>query len=335
MPKKIRVAMIGSGRMAYWHLKGYKKIRDVELVGIAGRSPSNIAHLNKKFKIANTYTDYRQLLSEQKPDAVNITTPTHTHCTIALESLNAGAHVLCEKPLAMTLNEADMMIAAEKKSGKILMPGFSQRFFKEFLHIKKIVDHGDLGNIRVAWFRRGIDMPLQKWYSEKDKSPGVTFELAIHAIDWLRWIIPSPVQQVSAVMTKAQSGAGIDDNIWMLLKFTSGTIGVIGASYAFPFLKRDIGIIGDKMALTVERCKVVLEKYGSHSLGKMLLKYILYSLIVPYWLYYNPFEKELREFISCIRDGSTPSITSNDGRESLAIACAAYESARTGKTIYL
>jgi predicted dehydrogenase len=333
MSKQIKVCLIGSGRMAHWHLKGYRNLKNVKVVGIAGRTKANVENLQRKFKIASGYTDYKKMLAEQKPDAVDITTPTYTHSLLAIDSLQAGAHVLCEKPLAMTLAEADMMIAAEKRYGRILMPGFSQRFYKEFIKIKKIIDNGELGNIRAAWFRKGINMPPQKWYSEKDKSPGVTFELAIHAIDWLRWIIPSPVEHISAEMTYNKPTAGIDDNLWMTLKFKSGAVGVVGASYAFPFLKRDIGVIGDKKALTVERSTVITEPYGTHSLAKMLANYIRYSLIIPFGIFYNPFENELREFVSCIRSGTTPSITSEDGRTSLEIACAAYESARTGKTI--
>ncbi len=333
MPSKIKVGVIGAGRMALWHLKGLKKIKDVEVVAVAGRTPENVHKLNRKFRIQHAYTDYRQMLEEQKPDAVSITTPTSTHCRITLDCLKSGAHVLCEKPLAMSLEEADMMLEAEKQSSKLLMPGFSQRYYKEFVHMKKVIDRGELGKIRVAWFRRGIDLPPQKWYSDKEKSPGVGFELAIHAIDWLRWIIASPVEHVSAEMTVDGSGSGIDDNIWMLLKFTSGAVGVVGASYTFPYLKRDIGVVGEKKSLSVERCKVVTEKYGSHSLGKMALKNMQYSFIVPYWLFYNPFERELLDFVSCIKNGTQPPITSIDGRESLEIACAAYESARTGNKI--
>lgn len=335
MAQKIKVAFIGAGRMASWHLKGCKKIKNVDIVGISGRSRANIAHLQKKFSIPCAYTDHQKLLQEQKPDAVCITTPTSTHCALAVDCLKAGAHVLCEKPLAMSLDEADMMIDAETKSGNILMPGFSQRFFKEFIRMKQIIDRGDIGAVRVAWFRRGINMPHQAWYSQKETSPGVTFELAIHAIDWLRWIIQSPVRQVSAAMTMSRPGSAIDDNVWMLLTFATGAIGVVGASYTFPFLKRDIGVIGDTMSLSVERSKVVAEKYGSHSLGRMLLKNVLFSFILPYWLYYNPFEKQAREFISCIQTNSKPPVTSTDGRESIAIACAAYESASTGSTIHL
>lgn len=336
MAEKLRVAMIGAGRMARWHLKGYRKIRDVAVVGVSGRSQAHMSSIQKSFSIAHAYTDHRRLLAEQKPDAVVITTPTSTHCPIALDCLNAGAHVLCEKPLAMTLDEADSMIDAERKAGKILMPAFSQRFFKEFISMKRIIDRGDIGAVKAAWFRRGINLPPQPWYAQKDKSPGVTFELAIHAIDWLRWIIPSPVTQVSALMTTAGGGTiGIDDNVWMLLKFSSGAVGVVGASYTFPFLKRDIGVVGEKKCLSVERCKVVTENYGDHSLAGMFCKYLLFSCIVPYWLYYNPFEREARAFTDCIRQGTAPPVTSEDGRESLAIACAAYESARTTNTVCL
>jgi predicted dehydrogenase len=333
MSGKIKVGIIGAGRMAYWHLRGYNKIRGVEVVGIAGKTQSHIADLQRKFNVSNGYTDYREMLEKEKPDAVNVTTPTYTHCPIVVESLNAGCHVLCEKPMAMTLEEADTMIAAEKSTGKMLMVGFTQRFYKEFVHMKKIIDQGKLGTIKIAWFRRGINMPPQRWYSDKQKSSGVTGELAIHGIDWLRWIINSPVVQVSAEVTEHERYPGIDDNVWMILTFANGALGVIGASYTFPFLKRDVGVIGEKMALTIERSKVVMERYGDHSLARLAMKFIKYSFIVPYWLYYNPFERELEHFITCIQSGSLPIISSEDGKEGLLIVLKAIESAHTGTKV--
>ena len=335
MAEKLKVGIIGAGRMAYWHLKGYQKIKEVDVVAIAGKTPSHIDSLQRKFKIPYGYTDHRVLLEKHRLDAVNVTTPTATHCSIVIDSLKAGCHVLCEKPMAMSLDEADKMIEAERESGRIVMLGFSQRFYKEFTHMKEIVEQGKLGKIKVAWFRRGISMPPQKWYSEKGKSLGVTCEVAIHAIDWLRWIMDAKIVQVSAEVTEHADYSGIDDNVWIVLKFENGALGIVGASYAFPFLKRDIGIIGDKMALTIERSKVIVEHYSHYSLVRLALKFIRYSFIIPYWLYYNPFQRELEHFIQCIRSGASPTTSSVDGKVSLEIALKALESARSGKKIQL
>lgn len=335
MGKKIRVGIIGAGRMAYWHIKGYQKNKTVQVVAIAGKSEDNAIRLQKKFAIPHAYTDYRKMLKEQNLEAVSVTTPTHTHCHIVIDSLQAGCHVLCEKPMALTLEEAQQMIEAEKAASKMLMIGFSQRFYKEFSYMKKVIDQGQLGAIKVAWYRRGINMPSQKWYAEPDKSAGVTTELAIHGIDWLRWIINSRVVQVSAELTENPLYPGIDDNAWIMLKFENGALGVVGASYRFPFLKRDIGVVGDNMALTVERGKVIMEKYGDYSLGTLVMKFIAYCFIIPYWLLYNPFQKEVAHFISCIKTGNTPLATSEDGKISLEIALRAKESAQSGKKIKL
>ena len=145
MAEKLKVGIIGAGRMAYWHLKGYHKIKGVDVVGIAGKTPSHIDSLQRKFKIPYGYTDHRTLLENHRLDAVSVTTPTYTHCPLVVDSLRAGCHVLCEKPMAMNLDEADRMIEAERESGKIIMIGFSQRFYKEFVHIKEIIDQGKLG----------------------------------------------------------------------------------------------------------------------------------------------------------------------------------------------
>lgn len=334
MPENLKICIIGAGRMAYWHLKGYQNLKGVDVVGIAGKTPAHAERLKKKFSIPHAFTDYREMLEKLRPDAVNVVTPTYTHCPIVVDSFMAGCHVLCEKPMAMSLEEADRMMQAERESGTILMLGFSQRFYKEFMHMKEIIDRGKLGKIKVAWFRRGIGMPPQPWYAEPGKSLGVTCELAIHAIDWLRWIMNSEVIQVAAELTEHVRYPGIDDNMWMLLKFENGALGIVGASYTFPFLKRDIGIIGENMALTVERSKVIAEAYSDYSLARLVLKFIRYSLIIPYWLYYNPFQKELEHFIACIRKGTPPCTSSEDGKVSLAIALKALESARSGRKIH-
>jgi predicted dehydrogenase len=333
--EKVRVGVIGAGRMAYWHLKGYQKIKNVEVMGIAGRTKPSVEKLQRQFKINHGYTGYIEMIKEQRPDAVSVVTPTYTHCPIVIDSFQAGCHVLCEKPMAMNLDEANQMIDAERSSRKILMIGFSQRFYKEFVRVKEIIDQGKLGKIKVAWFRRGINLPPQKWYSEKGKSLGVTCEVAIHAIDWLRWIIDSRVVQVSAEITKHSTYQDIDDNVWMVLKFENGAIGIVGASYTFPFLKRDIGVIGDKMALTIERGKVVMERYGHYSLSMLAMKCIKYSFIVPYWLFYNPFKRELEHFITCVQTGTPPVVSGKDGKESLAIALKAIESAHSGEKIQM
>ncbi len=327
--------MIGAGRMAYWHLKGYRGTKDTQLVAIAGRSAAHIHHLQKKFAIPYAYTDYRKMLAEQHLDAVSVTTPTHTHCQIVIDCLNAGCHVLCEKPMALTLNEAERMIETEHTTRKILMMGFSQRFYKEFALMKEIIDQGQIGAVRVAWYRRGINMPPQNWYADPYASGGVSAELAIHGIDWLRWIIDARVVQVSAELTQHPRHPGIDDNVWMLLKFENGAVGVVGASYCFPFLKRDIGVVGEKMALTIERGRVIMEKYGNYSLPMLVLNYIKYCFIVPYWLLYNPFQREMGHFVSCIKSGAKPCATSEDGKISLEIALRAKESAQSGKKIQL
>jgi len=333
--KKIRVGIIGAGRMAYWHLKGYRTVKDAQIVALAGSTESNIKRLQKKFAIPHTYTDYQKMLEDQHLDAVSVTTPTHTHCRIVIDSMQAGCHVLCEKPIALTLEEAERMIEAERAARRILMMGFSQRFYKEFSLMKEIIDQGHLGAVRVAWYRRGINMPPQKWYAEPDKNGGVATELAIHGIDWLRWIMNARVVQVSAESSEHPQYPGIDDNMWMMLKFDNGAIGVVGASYSFPFLKRDIGVIGEKMALTVERGKVIMEGYSNYSLQMLVLKYIKYCFLVPYWLLYNPFQRETGHFISCIKSGTTPCATSEDGKISLEIALRAKESARSGQKIDL
>ena len=147
--KKIRVGFIGCGGIAHDHIMPYLKFDDVELIGGADLIPGRAEEFFKEFGVegAHCYTDYREFLEKEKPDAVSICTYNRQHACCTIDALNAGVNVLLEKPFSVTLDEAVDMMRAEKKSGKILTVGFQPRFSRNMQEIKKICESGVLGKI--------------------------------------------------------------------------------------------------------------------------------------------------------------------------------------------
>src|SRR3989344_8567892 len=124
MAKKVRVGIIGVGNMAFKHIKAYKKLKNVEIMGVAGKTKDHVASLCRKTNIQEGYTDYKKLLLDN-PDAVSIATPAHTHAKISVDCFKNGCHVLCEKPMSMDAKEAISMNTAANKAKKTLMIGFN------------------------------------------------------------------------------------------------------------------------------------------------------------------------------------------------------------------
>ncbi|MDP7115537.1 MAG: Gfo/Idh/MocA family oxidoreductase [Candidatus Woesearchaeota archaeon] len=338
MNRKIRVGIIGAGRMASKHIKAYKRLENVEIIGIAGRSEGKVSSLCEKSGVRKGYVDYKKLLSENELDVVSITTPAHTHCTIAIDCFLEGCHVLCEKPMAMNVNDAKEMNESSKKADKLLMIGFNLRFTDSFREVKSIIGKGVLGEVRLAWFRGSGNIQEKEWYLNKETSGGVTLESSIHKIDWLRWIVGSEVVEVYCQTIEDVLGHGLNNNEFMTMRFKNGALGVIGSSYSFNVLPDDIGVIGSRRCIGVRNGKVVLRDFRKgNSIMDRLKSYIPdFNLISDIKLLLNDsINKEVKHFIGCVVANKKPIIDGDCGVKSMEIAEAAMKSARTNKPVRL
>lgn len=336
MAKKYRVGIIGAGRMAFKHIKAYKRLKNVRIVGIAGKSKENIGFLCGKTGIRKGYTDYEKLLSEENLDAVSITTPAHTHAKIAVDCLKMGCHVLCEKPMAMSSKEACYMNKIANDRKRILMVGFNMRFTDTFIKAKNMIDDGSLGDIRLAWFRGSGNLQRKKWYTDKKTSGEITLESSIHKIDWLRWITKSEAKEVYSQTIEDVMGLDLNNNEWIIIRFRNESLGVVGSSFTFNALSDDIGIIGSKRCLGIRNGNVISKDFfkGSSDINRLL--YCIPNFIPDLRLFFNSsINNEVRHFIECIAENKKPSVTGVDGLKSIEIAEAAIRSAKTNKPVRL
>jgi len=193
--KKLRIAFIGAGGIAGAHMSYLAKFDDVEIVALSDVNEAGMAKHAKAYNVAQTFTDYREMLKKVSPDAVSVCTPNGMHAPATIAALNAGAHVLVEKPMAMNAKEAQAMCDAAKKNKKKLVIGFQYRFGSNATYLKSAVDAGQFGNIMYgrcqALRRRGI--PNWGVFGRKDlQGGGPMIDIGVHILEVTHYVMGSP-----------------------------------------------------------------------------------------------------------------------------------------------
>jgi predicted dehydrogenase len=195
MGKKLKVGIIGCGGIAgQKHLPAITKINEVELTAFCDIIPERAEKLCKEFGAqgAKTYTDYKDLIKDSSIDVIHVCTPNRSHSPITVDSLEAGKHAMCEKPMATSYIEAKKMVDTAKKAGKLLTIGYQYRCLPEPLYLKKICERGDLGEIYFAKAhalrRRGVPT-WGVFLNEKEQGGGPLIDIGTHALDMTLWMM--------------------------------------------------------------------------------------------------------------------------------------------------
>lgn len=201
--KQVRIGVIGAGMRSiiakHWH----QPEEDSIVVGVADLVPEN---LTKFQEIVNAdcfvTTDYKELLGREGINAIVITSPDHLHEEHAIAALEAGKHVYCEKPLAITEEGCDRIIATSEKTGKHLMVGFNMRYMNMFQKMKEIVDAGEIGDVKAVWVRhfvgRGGYYYYLDWHGLQENTTSLLLQKGSHDIDIIHWIAGAYTKKVSA-----------------------------------------------------------------------------------------------------------------------------------------
>jgi UDP-N-acetylglucosamine 3-dehydrogenase len=260
--EKLRVGVIGCGSIAiHRHLPEYSSNNNVELVAVCDINEERAQATAEKYG-AKAFTSYEELVSSGLVEAVSVCTPNYLHAPITIAALNAGLHVLCEKPMATSKQEAEEMIAAAKTNGKKLMIAHNQRFVPSHQRARQLIQSGEVGKIysfRTAFGHGGpegwsVD-GKDSWFFEKEKAfVGAMGDLGVHKTDLLRYVLGEEITEVgSFVETNAKEFATVDDNAVCVLKTESGIIGTLAASWAYTSKEDNSTIIyGEKAILRLE-----------------------------------------------------------------------------------
>mgnify|MGYP005840023289 CR=1 FL=1 len=205
------VAVIGAGGVAGAHLRALAQCPDVQVAGVSDVSPERLAHVAREFGITRGFKDYRELLALPEVEAVHICLPNWLHAPVAIEALQAGKHVLCEKPPALTAADAQRMVDAARQSGRKLMICFNYRYRHDTRFVKRLIDAGDLGDIyyvKASWLRcSGIPGRKGGWFTRKALSGGgPLIDLGVHLLDLTLWLLGHPRPLTVTASTYAAFG---------------------------------------------------------------------------------------------------------------------------------
>jgi predicted dehydrogenase len=342
--KKLRVGVVGLG-MGRAHIEGYLKAPDVEVAALADTDPARLQDVGDKYGVAARYTDALEMFRKAGLDAVSIATPNKFHCPLTLAALRQGLHVLCEKPMAMSVAEAESMRRAAEKAGRNLMINFSFRFTNASFALRQQVQSGAIGDIyfgRTVWHRRRGIPRFGGWFGQKDLSGGgPLIDLGVHRIDLALWLMghPEPVAvSGSAYNVLARERARrekksytVEDLACGLVKFRNGATLIVEASWALNINENEhmvTALYGDRGGLVQKNVngtyEFVAEIYTEEG-GNLYTKRLDHAAV--------PAPSSYAEFIASIREKRPPLAPAEDGVKVQKILNGLYTSAETGREV--
>lgn len=217
--KTIRVGVIGLGYGGETAVRSFQQVPDVEVVALAGLEEERLAELGSVYSIPHLYRSYHELLAHEDLDAISIAVPNYLHAPVAIAALEHGLHVLCEKPIARTGQEAEQMVQAATRANRVLQVVFNHRERGDVQVLKHYIDEGKLGTIYYAklyWLRRRGIPGLGSWFSSKEMAGGgPLIDLGVHVLDMGLYLLGEPeVLTVSASTYHelGSRGVGFDKN---------------------------------------------------------------------------------------------------------------------------
>jgi len=339
---RVRVGLIGAGFVSDIHAAALKTVPEAEVVAVASATPGKAAAFARPRGIPQAFDDYHELLALTDLDMVTVAIPNHLHAQVTVEAARAGKHVLCEKPLCLTLDEADRMIDACRKAGVLLMYAEELCFAPKYVRAKQLVGEGALGQVFLVRQSEEHSGPHTPWFWDVERSGGgVLLDMGCHSIEYARWVFGKPkVKSVVASLGTFVHGDKTkgEDHSLCIVEYEGGKVGVAEDSWAKG------GGIDD-------RCEILGSKGFTRAdllRGSSLLTYseagygyavekaggtqgYSFTMFEEIWNY--GFPQEMGHFVRCVQGKETPLETGADGREVLKIICAAYESAGTGRRI--
>ena len=322
---KTRIGVIGCGDISRAHLKGYTSLGRATVVAVADSLTQAAKDRAEEFGVERVYEDYREMLDREDMVAVSVCTPPPSHREIVAAAAQRGMHVLCEKPLAMSVAEGEAMVAAARWAGVILMTAFCQRFFEHVMKAKEMIAAGKLGEVHQFRFRRGEKTSYEhSWIGDPDLGGGLFWESGVHSADMFRFLVGevAAVYARGATRTQAIKGA---DTIAMVLEGERGELGMVEQSWSSPHSENRIEIHGELGSIAID-----------HNTGRGRFS----DVNGTRWLQSDEtridrFIREIAHFLDCVEGKAEPMMTGVDGVEGMRIMQAAVRSARDGKRVIL
>jgi predicted dehydrogenase len=360
MPDRVRIGIVGT---SWWtdmmFAPAVRSHPQAELAAVCGRNRARAEEMAAKYGIAQVFTDYREMMAQGGLDAVIVATPDDTHYDISMAALDAGLHVLCEKPVAMTAQQAREMYEKAEAAGVKNMVLFTYRWIPTFRYARDLIEQGAIGRCYhaelhyLSSYARGDNY---MWRFDQARANGVLGDLGSHFIDMARWLV-GDIARVSArldvfVKRRGPDGGPIDpanDSAQLLVEFANGAQGVIGASAVAHMADRGtqqhIRLVGEAGTLEIVQNYGGPEPWATIQAARASDE-AFQTLTVPdeYWGEvsrddpWEVFSKQpagARQFVDAILQDKPVSPNFYDGYKAQQVIEAALESNRTGRAVVI
>ena len=333
----LRIGLAGSGYIGDLYMHSLAQVQGAEVTAVA--SPNNSAAVAAQWGVAAHFKDYRSMIEAADIDAVAIATPNDLHYDIAIAAADAGKHVLCEKPLAVSLEEADAMIAACRRAGVALFYAENLLFAPMYNGVRDAARRGVAGEPFLVKQAQCHGGPYSPWFWDIERAGGgVLLDMGCHSIHTICWVMGEWPEAVSAHLGRySHAGKTLgEDHSTVLLHFSRNRLGIAENSWAMPGANDYLEVYGPEGRLTanLERGPAVSAYRDPNRAGATPAK--------SGWLHYPyagawefGFPQELQHFVDVVAGRAESRSSGEDGRRVLEIIYAAYESARTGARVPL
>ena len=342
--KTVHVGIVGSGFVAELHAEALKCVPGAELVAVASPTPGRAEAFAARHGVERWFADYHSLLRDGHVDMITVACPNDLHAEVTIAAARAGVHVVCEKPLCLSLRQADAMLAACREAGVKLMYAEELLFAPKYVRAKQLVDEGALGEVYLVKQGECHFGPHSDWFWDIDRSGGgVLMDMGCHSVEFGRWIYgkarPLSVYAHLGRFAHQERTRGEDHSL-CVVEYEGGRLAVAENSWARTGGIDDRAEVYGTRGLTIADLirGNALTTFSASGYGYAVekapeTKGWTFTAFEETWNY--GFPQEFQHFVECVANDTQPLETGEDGRAVLEILCAAYQSARLGRKVSL
>ena len=343
----VRFAIVGCGAISTQHVEAIRAVDGAQLVAVESASAERARASGERWGVPWT-TDLGELIARDDVDAVAICTPSGLHAGQALAALRRGKHVVVEKPLALSVAEADAVISEGQRSGRLVATISQRRFEPAIRALRAAVSAGALGRIALVvgeglYHRPQSYYDSAAWRGTVAMDGGVLMNQAIHMVDLVRWI-GGPVVSVAGHIATLGHAMEAEDTATVSIRFASGALGtIVATTCAEPGFDQELRVYGDRghvrivkdtpveWSLDPEAAASVPAPESAPDAARMAVTGVLAP--ATWGTDATGHIRQYADIVAAIREGRPPAVAGEDGRDAVAVITAAYEADRTGRAI--
>ena len=344
--REVVFGIVGAGAISQLHARSIAEIENVRLAGFYDLYAPAAEARAQEYGV-KAYREYQDMLDDPAIDAIIIATPSGMHRDTAVMAAEAGKHIICEKPMEITVRRIDDIIEACDRNNVLLGGIFQMRFSEPIRLVREAMSAGRFGKMVLAsgvmrWYRTPEYYSSSNWRGTWDiDGGGALMNQAVHMVDVLIHI-NGDVESVSAVAGTLSHDIEVEDNLCAVLKYRNGSFGTIEVSTSCaPGFPRRMEFSGVNGTVTFEEDKILRWEFSepleedAKLVAESSQKESAHGGRTPLGISINGHKAQLEDFACAIREGRKPAVDGREARRAIELICAIYESAKSGKTVYL